>query len=182
MFERDDQRKRTGSRRRVLIGIAVLLGLAALAAPLVRKPARWTLSFEGFGPVRVGMTVAEAGKALKVKLVEHEPPEPCHYAWSEGELPGIAFMVLDGRVVRVDVTKDVYRAESGARVGATEEEVRRLHPQVQVERHPYDDDGHYLVLASRDQRYGMIFETDGKVVTSFRAGEREPVRYIEGCE
>ncbi len=182
MFQRDDERRRTGSRRRVLLGIAILLGLAAVAAPWLRKPARWTLSFEGFGPVKIGMTVREAEKALGMKLVENEVSEPCHYAWREGELPGVGFMVLDGKIVRIDVTKDAYRAESGARVGAAEEEIRRLHPQIQVERHPYDDDGHYLVLADRDRRYGMIFETNGKVVTSFRAGERKPVGYIEGCE
>ncbi len=125
---------------------------------------------------------AEASNALGTSLVEDDPSEPCHRAWTEGVLSGLVLMVIDGRIVRIDVTKDLFRAEAGAGVGSTEREVRRLHPEAAVEAHPYYENGHYLVLTSPDQRYAMIFETDGKVVTSFRAGEREPVGYIEGCE
>lgn len=63
----------------------------------------------------------------------------------------------------------------------TEEEVKRLYPQAAVERHPYDDAGHYLRLMSCDRQYGMVFETNGRVVTSFRSGKLGPVGYIEGC-
>jgi hypothetical protein len=91
-------------------------------------------------------------------------------------------MVLDGKVGRIDVSRDAYRTAKGARVGTTEAQVRRLYPGIKMEPHPYDAGGHYLRLTSRDRKYGIIFETDGATVTSFRSGRLEPIRGIEGCE
>jgi hypothetical protein len=34
---------------------------------------------------------------------------------------------------------------------------------------------------SADTAFGMIFETDGRVVTSYRSGEHAAVQLIEGC-
>jgi hypothetical protein len=84
-------------------------------------------------------------------------------------------------VLLLDVRRDGYRTAKGAHVGSTEAEIRRLYPAIEVEAHPYDPGGHYLRLASRDRRYGMIFETDGAKVTDFRSGWVEPVGYVEGC-
>lgn len=126
------------------------------------------------------MTVAEADRAL-VRVSEDEPSEPCHYAWSEF-LPGVVFMVLEGRIARIDVSGKAYRAQGGARVGASEEEMRRLYPTIGIEQHPYLEAGRYLVRSSPGGRHAMIFETDGRLVTSFRAGEREAVGWIGGCE
>jgi hypothetical protein len=176
----EDQRQR-GSRRWFLL-LLVLGALAGTMARSFRKPAGPSVTFQGFGPVKVGMTVREAASALGTRLVEGDASEPCHYARPEGVLSGLAFMVLDGRIVRIDVSNDLFRTESGAGVGSAEREVRRLHPEGAVEPHPYFEDGHYLVLTSPDQLYAMIFETDGSVVTRFRAGERGPVAYIEGCQ
>ena len=48
--------------------------------------------------------------------------------------------------------------------------------------HPYSGpEGHYLSLSDRDDTHRMIFETEGGRVTSFRAGRRPEVEYIEGC-
>ena len=44
--------------------------------------------------------------------------------------------------------------------------------------------GHYLVYAPADPalaHLSMIFETDGQVVTTFRAGMKGAVAQIEGC-
>lgn len=141
---------------------------------------RWTVSFKGFGPVKFGMTVREAEKALKMRLAEEQTSEACHYASNEKELRGAAFMVIDGKVARVDVY-DAYRTDRGARIGMSEAEIRSLYPGIQVEPHHYDPTGHYLVVTSADGQTGIVFETDGKVVTDFRAGQREPVGYVEGC-
>lgn len=176
-----------GRWSQVARGIA-LAGLTALcllgearAAP--HPHPRWTLSFGGFGPVRVGMTVAQAQRALGFRLHEGRvtDPDECHYAISETRIPGIGFMIVDGRIARIDVTKGRTRTVSGARVGMTEEEARRLYPRVEVQPHKYVPGGHYLVLTSRDGRHGLVLETDGRVVTQLRAGEREAVSWVERC-
>jgi hypothetical protein len=174
--------QRSKAPLRVSLAFVFLLGHVAAAGEPVTSPTRWTLSFKGLGPVKVGMTVQEAEKVLKMKLQEEQVDEPggCHHARSERELPGVGFLVIDGRVARVDVSKHTYRTASGARVGMTEKEIRRLYPQIKVEPHQYDPAGHYLILTSADQRYGIVFETDGHLVTDLRGGEREPVGYVEG--
>jgi hypothetical protein len=131
------------------------------------------------------MTVREAERVLSMKLHEDAGPdaEPgdCHYALSESDLPGIGFMVEDGKIVRIDVSKGSYRTTSGGHIGLTEDEIQALYPKIRTEPHPYDNVGHYLILTSPDQQFALLFETNGKVVTDFRIGKRDPVGYIERC-
>jgi hypothetical protein len=129
--------------------------------------------------------VPEAEKALKMKLHEDESaklePEGCHYASNDDALPGVGFMVAGRKVVRIDINSGVYRSVGGVHIGMTEQDVKKRHPNIKTEEHHYDPYGHYLILASKDQRYGIVFETDGKVVTNYRSGERESVAAVEGC-
>jgi hypothetical protein len=90
-------------------------------------------------------------------------------------------MVERRKIVRVDVNSSAYRTTSGVRIGMTEQDVKRHYPDIKTEVHHYDPSGHYLTILSNDQRLGIVFETDGKVVTSLRGGERGPVGYVEGC-
>lgn len=144
-----------------------------------------TAHARGFGPVRAGMTVAEAERALGTPLVLLGPKmEPCHYVVSEGR-PGIAFMIIDGRVARIDVRQgSTIRTTEGAGIGDNEERIRALYAgRVEVEPHKYVD-GHYLIVrpaAPQDSLYRMVFETDGKRVTRYRTGRLPEVRWIEGC-
>jgi len=56
--------------------------------------------------------------------------------------------------------------------------------RIRVEGHYYDPDGHHLnysTLDGTDKGYDMVFETDGKKVTSFRTGTVEAIALVEGC-
>ena len=74
---------------------------------------------------------------------------------------------------------------SGIHVGSTEDEVKATYGgRVTVEGHPYVQTGHYLVYTPQDassRGFGLIFETDGQRVTSFRSGYAEQVTWTEGC-
>lgn len=71
--------------------------------------------------------------------------------------------------------------DRGARVGDTEATIKRLYRgMVKVSKHPYVN-GHYLRVNIKGGRFSIIFETNGKRVTSFRAGKSKEVSYIEGC-
>lgn len=162
---------------------AFVLALPARGAEPAGDPKRWVLSFTGLGPVRIGMPVREAERALKTKLHEEQADDPdeCHYASNEAVLPGVAFMLEHRKIVRIDVNSGAYRTSSGVQIGMTEEDVRKRHPNVVVEQHQYDPSGHYLTIVGEDGRHAIVFETDGKMVTNFRGGERGPVAYVEGC-
>ena len=146
------------------------------------------VSIRGIAPIMVGMTVSEAMRASGQKLInqgESGGGPSCRY-YKIKELKGVAFMVTDGRIARVDITDNSkITTLSGAKIGDSESKIKSLYPkQIRVEAHEYDAKGHYLIFVpkdSRDKNYSVIFETDGKKVTRWRAGKLPEVQFIEGC-
>jgi hypothetical protein len=155
------------------------------------------LRFDGIGPIKVGMTLAEATAAVG-KPVTVDPGyvlDGCAYAEVQGGPEDLSFMVLRDkdtdpwRIVRVNVTeKSRIATVSGVRIGATEAEVKQTYSgpdktgKVAVEGHAYVEAGHYITY-DEDGPQGLLllFETDGTKVTEFRSGEQGPVGYPEGC-
>lgn len=165
---------------------APALATTATTDPELTSTSR--LRLDGIGPVRVGMTTDEASRAMG-KGVRHGAASPnpasCSFAKPEGG-PNVAFMVIDGRIRRVDVMPpSSITTVSGVRIGDGEAKVHRVYGSgLRVEPHPYRPGGRYLVYESPEpsQRgLSLIFETDGAGVTSFRAGERGAVEAPEGC-
>lgn len=139
----------------------------------------------GMGALRAGMTVAEAASAIPgFKVPVRRNRNACMYAANDGLPNGVRVMVDQGRVARVEIIEGSIRTAKGARIGDTEERIKRLYPnQVTVSPHKYTD-GHYLTVvpaASADSAYRIIFETDGNKVLRYRAGTRPQVEYVEGC-
>jgi hypothetical protein len=84
-----------------------------------------TLADTGFGPILVGMTPDEANAAAggALKLPAGLGPEGCDYAFAP-EVPGLALMIEDGRVVRIEVKTTGITTSEGARVGDSEDRIR----------------------------------------------------------
>ena len=143
--------------------------------------ARTPISFLGVGPVRVGMSLKELRSAVHALEVEPELTPGCTYATPRTSGGDLSFMLSGDVVARVDVSKRGFRTRSGARIGDSEDRIKELYRgRVEVSQHAYAN-GHYLTVHSEDRRYAVVFETDGKVVTSFRIGRLPEVLYIEGC-
>jgi hypothetical protein len=157
-----------------------MLSLIA-AASVASAP---TVTLQGIGDLRIGMPVAALRRMGARSEGEIEPGSTCAY-WHIAGREGLAMMVVRGRLVRIDVQDGRYRTPSGARVGMSEAEVRRLYgPALRVQPHPYTGpEGHYLVYHRRGAAEGLIFETshDTQRVESFRVGRWEEVQAIEGC-
>ena len=49
------------------------------------------------------------------------------------------------------------------------------------ERHNYSDGRDLVPPAGTDSTHQVVFETDGRVVERFRAGQLPQVRRVEGC-
>ena len=145
-----------------------------------------SLAINGFGPIRVGMTLAEASESTRREItIAYDSGRNCAYAEPRGGPEGLRFMVIDGEIVRIDIHSPSLTTLSGIHNGSGESEVYDAYPgRIRRERHPYDQGGSYLIYEPKDasdQEYLMIFETDGAVVTSFRSGFKQPVSFIEGC-
>jgi hypothetical protein len=138
----------------------------------------------GLGPLRVGMTLAEARRALGGALVVPKGTDTtgCAYlTWRDGPR-GTRVMIDGGRIARVDVDSANVATTAGARVGDSEERIQQLYPgRVTVTPHKYVD-GHYLTVnAVGDSSAAIVFETEKGKVTRYRAGRRPAVEYVEGC-
>src|SRR5688500_214974 len=117
------------------------------------------LVFDGIGPIKVGMTLAEASAAAG-QPVEIDPGyvlDGCAYAEVKGGPQGLLLMVLRDketdpwRIVRIDVDDGSRIATlSGIRIGATEADVKRIYGEpgrtgkITVENHEYVEGGHYI--------------------------------------
>jgi hypothetical protein len=128
------------------------------------------------------MSLRAAERAAGDRLVHtQETSDGCTFVKPVHGPKGISFMVIDGRIARVDVENPFTVTAEGARVGDSEARIKRLYSgRVRVTRHAYIE-GHYLTIIAPDRKHGIVFETDGAKVTQYRAGRLIAIRYVEGC-
>ncbi len=185
----------TNSSRRnglLFLNAAFLIALASVAA-VAQAPTFKPLTVQsrmavnGIGPVRIGMSLTKAIDATQAswKVDFSVDDQDCRYAKPEKAISSLAFMVVGGVVVRAEVSSPGIKTISGVQVGDSEAKVKAAYPgKIKVEAHKYDPAGHYLIYMPsdpKDAQYRLLFETDGKVVTSYRAGRVPEVSWIEGC-
>jgi hypothetical protein len=138
----------------------------------------------GYLGVKIGMSVSEANDKSGLSLsAGHNLDEDdlyCHFVSPSGAASPYGFMVVEGRITRVDIRQGGIYTSTGLGVGSSESEVLKAYPnQVEVSPHRYTD-GHYLTVSIADG-YAIIFETDTKQVERYRAGSYPSIAWIEGC-
>ena len=151
--------------------------------PPAPAPATWTVTENGIGNLRVGMTAAEAKAVVPAfSVAPSRDSTACTYSRTDGLPPGTMVMLEGGKIVRVEVRRGAIATSTGARVGDSEDKIKTLYPgQVSVTPHKYTQGGHYLTVTPPTSADRIIFETDGKKVVNYRAGQRPQVEYVEGC-
>jgi hypothetical protein len=148
------------------------------------EPGPWAIRLDGAGPIAYGMPVEQAAAAARDSAGARPGGNGCAFV-RFGDMPdGMQLMVEGGRIVRADVTTGRHPTDRGARLGMSEAQVQAVYGEsLQVRPHKYDSAGRYLVLgpdAGADS-LRIVFETDGRVVTRYRAGVLPAVEYVEGC-
>lgn len=144
------------------------------------------LDLRGFGPVRVGMAVADASAALGVPLQPVTPgTDECTVYAPRTGLEGVSFLVAGGTVARVDVSAGATPTAEGLVIGQTEAEAQDHYDgRLVVTDHDFLLGGHYLTLVPTDRAdagFRLVAETDGRRVTALRAGRLPEVELTEGC-
>jgi hypothetical protein len=83
--------------------------------PAPAPEAAWTVSAAGYGPIRVGSTIAELNAALNESVrPAYQAGEECDYV-HPARLPGrVNLMVVKDTVVRIDVDTTGVLTEQGA--------------------------------------------------------------------
>jgi hypothetical protein len=152
-----------------------------------KQATEWKVYLNGIGSIRVGMSPGEASRAIGKQLVGpgQITGDECYYIHLEKETKGVGFMIIGGRVARIDVNTPEITTVSGARVGHTEDQIKSIYPgQLTVGPHKYVEQGHYLTFIPKEPQFSqfrLVFETDGNVVTSYRAGKLPEVELVEHC-
>jgi hypothetical protein len=141
--------------RGLLLAIALLAGAGG-----ARAADDWRITTAGYGPAKIGMTVAEASAALGTKLVSEGPvDEPsCHYMRPEPAVEGLWFMISDDHVVRVEVTTAGVRPAAGSASATTRRGGRELPPASDAHKYVAPD-GNYLTVWSAGRKAAVRFET-----------------------
>jgi hypothetical protein len=136
------------------------------------------------------MTVAEASRAAGVRLVKTlsagRTEEYCSYFEPQGEPKGIAFMVIEGRIVRVDISNERVTTIRGIKIGDPEKKIVKLYPPEQIQVVTGLIGGRmkrftFVPRDAADRNYRLIFDTGRNRVDRFRSGKLPEVEYIEGC-
>ena len=144
---------------------------------------KYVVSANSFGSVKIGMTISQASKVLSIRLVREDGYEGnCYYVKPIRGFKGIGFMMSGKRIARIDIDSQQYTTANGARLGSSEAQIKRLYKgQIKISQHSHVDSGHYLIVTPTNSTHKIIFETDGKKVTTFRVGKYPEVGFIEGC-
>jgi hypothetical protein len=132
------------------------------------------------------MTLSQLNKALleRFRLPKEKNDPGCFYVNSTKH-PHVAFMIEDGKLVRIDIDGPGIFDEKHVQVGDSEASVLRGYDHtLKEEPNPYvpADVGHYLTARSRYGRYGIRFEIEKGKVRMYYAGGFNAVQYVEGCE
>jgi hypothetical protein len=157
------------------------------STPVAASPTTgtWVVRLHGAGSMVFGATLAEANRASGGKFAAPGGQAGCASVRVPGSPPGMRFMVETGHVVRVDVDSVGVMTDRSAGVGMSETDVQHAYgDSLRVMPQKYDPAGHYLIYTPAqpaDSSLRIVFETDGKTVTRYRAGVEPAVEYVEGC-
>ena len=177
----------TTMRFLALGGLVALVGLAGCPSspanpapvppPATPSPPDWTITPTGAGGLVIGAPDAGAGVATGPVS---GTAESCRHVRPSGAPAGVRAMIVDGEVVRLEVSQPGVETLAGVAVGSTVAQVRQAYGDRLSELpHKYTD-GQYLVVDADAERQ-IVFETDGERVTGLRAGRTPEVRWVEGC-
>lgn len=141
---------------------------------------------DGLGQIQIGMTLDDA---VSMGVLNENPTmkQDCDFVYpavGAGIPDGVSVMVVKGKIARIDVDTGAVTTEDGAKIGDTEDKLKSIYTgDLQVEPHKYIEGGHYMTVMGDSASAGkaIVFETDGKNVTSFRAGRLPEVKWVEGC-
>ena len=147
------------------------------------------ITTSGLGVVSIGAEAGAAAAAAGATFVPEGDPvgaTACQMVRPEPGPAGVAFMVNDGTVARVDVGSGAIATRSGAKIGSTRDEIVGLFgDKIQPEPHPTVAGAEMLVFVPvdpGDANRRVVFETgaDG-VVVRYWSGRMPEALWFDGC-
>jgi hypothetical protein len=151
-----------------------------------RGAADWIASPRGVGPLRIGMTRAEAEAVVggSLAIPNDSAWADCAYTPTDRLPSGVHVMVEQGTIARIDVDSGAIATAEGARIHDSEDRIRQLYGSRVVTAPAKYANGHSLTVksgAGADTLFRVVFESDSGRVRSYRVGRVPAVEYAERC-
>lgn len=160
------------------------LAAVLLTAGCTSRESAWTMQPDHAGAVRFGAPAADALRALGDSTTA-VPTTGCGYVRPAAAPRGVSFMIENGVAVRADIDSAGPKTAAGIGIGSTEDAIRAAYGQhltIQLHKYQWEAGWRYFIyIPPGDSLNAIVFETDGKVVRSFRVGRRPQVEYAERC-
>jgi len=158
-----------------------------LAAQSASQP---RLSADGWSALKIGMTLAEADRAIGARLARDNSASgsnACVDAWVGSRshpMPPLQFRFVDGRLAVIELRDNSIATDKGIRIGDPESKVVAAYrASLKREPAPYyeeSDPQHRLFLWLSPNR-GLLFEIDDKGKVAHIAAGTSQLNAIEGC-
>jgi hypothetical protein len=153
---------------------------ATVAAAQAKAPAAWRLDPGGFGPYRVGMSLAQVRKRAPGMPLnsDQQVDGSCKQLPLPG-YPGVVLMFVDDVLTRVDLFEPGPRTTRGIGPGDRVDQAMRAYPGLEISPRAYDAEERFLT--ARSGANAIRFETEKGRIQNIYAGRWAEVQYIEGC-
>src|SRR5919109_3596113 len=160
--------------------LLVLFPLVALG-PQGSYAQDWVAQFDRVGPLRIGMSITEVSKVLGERIELPADPRERRCVYMAPNRPkGLALMIVDDRLARIDIESRSFPTREGVRVGDSETSVMKVYgARLQVTPHHYSaPEGNYLTIRANAGALGMRFETYKGRVSVFYVGAFPQIEYV----
>ncbi len=156
------------------------------------------LTADGFGPLKIGMTLAEVTAALgpdsNPNAVGGPEPESCDEFRPERAPEGVMVMIQEGKLTRISLVEmSAIKTDKGLGLGDTSETIKAAYgDQAKATPHKYQDKpAEYITWwtgGPRAEPYvedetarGIVYEIDGTGKAGAIHAGGPSIQYVEGC-
>lgn len=141
------------------------------------------VTFDGVSRLKVGMTAWDALVGMDELVIGDDSGE-CSMVKLQSASCGLAVMLQNGQIARVDIDQGEYRTVEGIGIGSSEDELKRVFGLELESRPNMYATGVVDITVNRTingQRRSMLFNVGSGRVLSFRAGSAGAVANVEHC-
>jgi hypothetical protein len=143
------------------------------------------IAINGIGPIRVGMTVAEAERSAGLRLEQTSGNSDCALYRPQNGPENLQFLVNEGRIASLATTNPRIQTVSGAHVGNSANEILAMYPdRIQIRPSDRDNTTQDLIFIPRDavdQDYYVVFVAKNNRVFEIRAGLSPEISWDGSC-
>ena len=146
------------------------------------------VTLRALGPVRIGMSAQEASSSAGLQLRQdfgRQSTSTCHYVTAGAALRGVAFMVVDDLIARIEIdSPSPVATRSGVRIGTSADDLREVYTDNIQRANDAVLDGEALAFVPNDDfdaDFRIYFEIEDGKVARYRLGIKPAIDYLRGC-